>query len=80
MVIVVRGAADIAILREDDVGVDLDGRGIVDLYAVRCGNVVGADEIPRRPDFGGGIEVAVVAKFSAEEAEECGAPGMEGPR
>ena len=42
VVVVVRRAAEVAVLREDDVRSELHGRGVVDLDAIAGGDVVGA--------------------------------------
>jgi hypothetical protein len=80
VVVVVGCAAEIAVLRENHVGVDLNRRGVVDLDAIACSDVVSADEIPGCPDFGGWVKVAIGSECGSEEPQQRRTPGMEWPR
>ena len=77
VVVVVGGAAEIAILGEDHVRGEVDRCGVIDLGAVAGGDVVGTVEVPRGPNTRAWIEVAVGAEGGAEAAEQERAPAVE---
>src|SRR6185312_3130209 len=79
-VIVVGGAAEVGILREDDMGTEADGCGIVNLRAIGDADRVGADEIPGSPDPGGWIEMAVGTELRAEAAQQERTPAVKWTR
>src|SRR6202789_2294758 len=76
VVVVVAGAAEIAVLRKDDVGVDLNGRRVIDLHAIAGCDMVRADEVPGGPHLGGRIEVAIVSQRGSKEPQQGCTPGM----
>jgi hypothetical protein len=77
---VMRGSAEVGVLREDGVGSEMDRSGVVDFRVITRSDLVGADEVPRSPDARAWIEVAVRSDLGAEETEKHGSPCVKGTR
>ncbi len=80
IVVVMRSAANVSLLRNDGVRSHLNGRGIVDLRMVAQGHAVCAQQIPRGPDARLRIKMAMRSQLSSETAQQQRAPGMERSR
>ncbi len=73
-VVVMRRCAKICALRQDHVRSQVHRRGIVNLHAICCRNLVGADQVPWRPDSGSRIEVAVRPHLCAKRPQQHAPP------
>jgi hypothetical protein len=80
VVVIVRGSANITLLGNDGVRPHGHQRRVINLRLVAQGHPVGAQEIPRSPDPGPGINMAVGPERSPETAQQKSTPGVEGSR
>jgi hypothetical protein len=78
VVVVVRGPANVSLLRNDSVRSHGYRRRVIDLRLVAQRNPVSAQEIPGCPYARPWIEMAVGAKPGSEATQEKSAPGMKG--
>ena len=80
MIVVMRCAADISLLRDDGMRPEIDRRGIVNFSLVGECATVFADKIPRRPNFAGGIKMTARTHLCAEDTQQHGTPRVHWPR
>jgi hypothetical protein len=79
VVVVVRGPANVTLLRNDGVRSDGYRRRVIDLRLVSQRNAVRAQEIPGRPYARLRIKMTMRAKRGSEATKEKSTPGMKGP-
>ena len=80
IVVVMGGAANVSLLRNNGVRTHGHQRRVVNLCFIAQRNAVRADQVPRRPDARLGIKVAIGAQLCAKAAQQQSSPAVQGAR